>query len=84
MAVPITILIAGVILYFLFPFHRMVTGIILTAGGSFGLFIFSMILYDEIIKHTVKISIILLVAVELITLILGTIFLIRIRTQEKS
>jgi hypothetical protein len=83
-AVPIGILVVGVVLYFLFPYKRMVTGIILAVLGSFGLFIFSMVLYNEIIEFNVKIIMILLVAIELITLILGIIFLIRNKNQLKT
>ena len=83
-AVPITVLIAGIILYFLFPYQRMVTGIILTSLGGTGLLIYSGVLNIAITKGTKKTSMILLVAVELITLILGIISLFGYRTKVKS
>ena len=82
-AVPVTILIIGIIAYFVFPHHGMVTGMILTACGSFGLLIFSMVLYNLAIKQSVSMTIIFLVAVELVTLFLGIISLIKIRIKKK-
>ena len=77
------IVVIGIIAYFVFPHHGMVTGMILTACGSFGLLIFSMVLYNLAIKQSVSMTIIFLVAVELVTLFLGIISLIKIRIKKK-
>ena len=82
--VPITILIAGLILYFLFPHQRLATGIIFTSLGGVGLLIFLGVLNIEIAREKIETGKILLVFVELITIIFGLISLLSSRTQSKK
>jgi hypothetical protein len=82
--VPIAILIAGVILYFLFPHQRLTTGIIFTSLRSAGLLIFLDVLNIEIARGKIETGIILLVLVELTTIIFGLISLLSSRIQSKK
>ena len=82
--VPIAILIAGIISYFLFPHKRLATGIIFTSLGSAGLLIFLGVLNIEIARGKIETGIILLVLVELITIIFGLLSLLSSRIQSKK
>ena len=84
-AVPVAILIFGVMFYFLLPSHRKAIGIVLTTLGSFGLSVFSLVLYIAAVYGTVKAIFVAMIAVELATLILGIISLTwgRVKAKDK-
>ena len=83
-AVPVAILIFGVVFYFSLPSQRQVVGIVLTTFGSFGLALYSFVLYFAVVHFTVNIIFVAMFVVELATLILGIISLIYGRVKAKN
>lgn len=84
-AVPVAILIFGVVFYFSLPSQRKVVGIVLTAFGSFGLALYSFVLYIAVVHVNVHIIFVAMFAVEIATLILGVISLTcgRVKAKDK-